>query len=148
MQKHSPTIPQRAAIASIALIQPKVKFGVHPVVCDNLLVGYVEESDIATLEDACAASAIPYALDIGPKIRGGHMTGLMKGIANIVQGDNVCTITASGKTIRTVTNDMHDHVAIQDDHGEIIVEIDAVDALIESLQAISAIHRAGGRRRG
>ena len=148
MQKHSPTIPQRAAIASIALIERKVKFAIRAVECDGLLIGYVEDKDVATLQDACAASAIPYTLQFGEKIRGGHRTGLLDGITNIVQGDNVCTITASGRTIRTVTNDVHDHVAIQDGNDQVIVEIDAIDALIESLQAISAIHRAGGRRRG
>lgn len=150
MPDRSQTPAQRAAIAAVALITPKTTFAVRPVECDGLLVGHVEGKDVAALETASSASAAsdaPYVLTFGPAIRGGRRTGLAAGLADVATDGNVRTITTARQTVRMVTNDVHDHVAIQDRNGEIVVEIDAVDALVETLQAIRAVHlslRRGG----
>ncbi len=144
------TPTQKAAVAIIAtVIDAKVQFGAQPIVCDDRLLGYTSKSDIPRLEEAASKSDVPVRFDFDPAraVRGGVTTGLLPTIALVFPNDqNGSTITVAHREIRTAANDDVDYVSIHDPRGEVVIEGAAIDALIESLQALSAIRASRLRR--
>lgn len=144
------TPTQKAAIAIIAtIVDAKVQFGAQPIICDDRLLGYASKDDVQRLKDAASKSDTPVRFEFDPArtVRGGVTTGLLPTIALVVPNDqNGSTITVNHREIRTAANDDVDYVSIHDPRGEVVVEGDAIDALIESLQALSAIRASNLRR--
>lgn len=136
------TPAQQAAIAIVATVPATVSFGVLPVSCEGLDIGFVEQDYVDELTAAAKASPAQPALEFGPAIRGGAQMGLLPTICMVVEDEDSISITKGGRKIQVGLSIVGDFMSLADnDETEARFDIDMADAVIAAMQALKA--RAG-----
>lgn len=137
------TPAQQAAIAIVATVPTTVRFGVLPISCEGLDIGFVDAEYVDELTAAAKASPARPALQFGPAIRGGAQMGLLPTISHVVEQDeDHILVTRDGRTVTVEVSLPGEFMALTDMYGtDMRFDIGMADAIIAAMQTLKA--RAG-----